>query len=411
LAAPPISPNVRVPITRPQLGRAEADAVARVVRSRWILQGPEVAAFENELGAAVGAAHAVAVSSGTTALELALRVLEVGAGDEVVTVSHSFIATANVVLAVGARPVFVDVQPDSFGMDPALLEAAIGPRCKAILCVHQLGFPCDLRAILEIARRRGLPVVEDAACALGSEILIEDRWERIGRPHGVLACFSFHPRKIITTGDGGMLTTADGALAARLRSLRQHALTVSPEERERNPLARESYQEPAFNFRMTDLQAAIGRPQLARLDPFMAERRRLAASFAAALEDHPVLVPVIERSSSRTNWQSYPTLLRPAGEMTQDQVLHFLLDRGISGRRGLSNAHQEPAYTGRNNWSGGPLPVSEYLRDHTVMLPLFQGMTKEEEKLVREAIDELRDAGKRARQTAPPPPSPLPDRR
>jgi perosamine synthetase len=327
----------------------------------------------------------------------------VGVGDEVVTVSHSFIATANAVLAVGARPVFVDVEPGTFGLDPTRLEAAIGPRCKAVMAVHQLGFPCDLGQILPICRSHGVPLVEDAACALGSEVLLEDRWERIGRPHGIVACFSFHPRKIITTGDGGMITTADSALAARLRSLRQHALNVSVEERDKNPLVRESYAEPAYNFRMTDLQAAIGRPQLARLDPFMAERRRLAAAYSEALADHPLLAAVVERPWSRTNWQSYPVSLRDNIEMTQDQILQFFLDRGISSRRGLTNAHQEPAYAGRDNWRGGPLPVSEHLRDRTVMLPLFQGMTKEEERLVRGAIDELRDPAARAPYTSPQP--------
>jgi perosamine synthetase len=232
-------------------------------------------------------------------------------------------------------------------------------------------------------------------------VLLEDRWDRIGRPHGLMACFSFHPRKIITTGDGGMITTADGAVATRLRSLRQHALNVTLAERERNPLARESYGEPAYNFRMTDLQAAIGRPQLARLDAFMAERRRLAAAYAEALADHPVLAPITERANGRANWQSYPVLLREGGEMSQDQVLQFFLDRGIAGRRGLTNAHQEPAYAGRDTWRAGPLPVSEYLRDHTVMLPLFQGMTKEEERFVREAMDQLRDPAARAPYISP----------
>ncbi len=390
-------------MTRPQLGRAEADAVARVVRSRWVMQGPEVAAFENELAATVGAAHAVAVSSGTAALELALRALGIGTGDEVVTVSHSFIATANVVLAVGARPVFVDVERDTFGMDPTLVEAAIGPRCKAILSVHQLGFPCDLAELLAIATRHGLPLIEDAACALGSEILLEDRWDRIGRPHGRLACFSFHPRKIITTGDGGMITTGDGALAARLRSLRQHAMNVTLAERERNPLARESYDEPAYNFRMTDLQAAIGRPQLARLDAFMAERRRLAAAFSLALEDHPVLAP--GRRSPRLAHQLAELPHPPARRRRDDPGPGAAVParpRASPAGAGLTNAHQEPAYAGRDNWRGGPLPVSEYLRENTVMLPLFQGMTKEEERLVREAIEDLRDPAARAPYRAAP---------
>jgi perosamine synthetase len=389
--AAPVPPTVRVPITRPQLGKNEADAVSRVVRSRWVIQGPEVAAFEGELAAAVGAAHAVAVSSGTSALELAMRVLGIGPGDEVITASHSFIATANAVVTVGARPVFVDIERDTFGIDPALVEAAVSPRTRAILCVHQLGFPCALGPLLALGKRLGIPVLEDAACALGSELDLNGHWERIGRPHGVMACFSFHPRKIITTGDGGMITTHDGALAARLRLLRQHAMSVSTEARDRDPLAREQYTEPAYNCRMTDLEAAIGRPQLARLDAFMAERRRLAAVYATLLEDHPVLVAPVERADSRTNWQSYPALVREGSGVDQDQLLRFFFERGIACRRGVSNAHEEPAYAGRDNWRApGPLPVSEYLRRNVVMLPLFHGMTREEEKIVKTALTELR---------------------
>jgi perosamine synthetase len=389
VAAPNV-PVLRVPMTRPQLGKPEADAAARVVRSGWVLQGPEVAAFEGELAAAVGAPYAVAVSSGTAALELALRALNIGPGDEVITVSHSFIATANAIVAVGARPVFIDVEPDTFGMDPRQLPAAIGPRTRAILCVHQLGFPCQLGPILAFAREHRLPLIEDAACALGSEIEIDNRWERIGRPHGTIACFSFHPRKIITTGDGGMITTADSAIAARIRGLRQHAMSVAPEDRERDPMAREHYSEPAYNFRMTDIAAAVGRPQLARLDDYMADRRRLAAAFNHALVDHPYLAPVVEHERSRANWQSYPLLMRPNCGMTQDEAVRFFFERGIACRRGLTNAHQEPAYAGRDNWrAAGPLTVSEELRDRVVMLPLFHGMNKQEEKFVREAIAEL----------------------
>jgi dTDP-4-amino-4,6-dideoxygalactose transaminase len=391
LAAPPSASNVRVPITRPQLGKTEADAVARVVRSRWVIQGPEVAAFEGELAAAVGSSHAVAVSSGTGALELALRVLGVGPGDEVITVSHSFIATANCIMAVGAMPVFVDVERDNFGMNPGLVAEAVTPKTKAILAVHQLGFPCELGPIMDIGRKHGIAVVEDAACALGSELSIDGRWERIGRPHGVMACFSFHPRKVITTGDGGMITTHDGALATRLRLLRQHAMPVSTADREKDPLARESFVEPGYNYRMTDLEAAIGRPQLARLDAFLADRRRLAAVFAAALEDHPVLEAPSERASARVNWQSYPTTVRQGSGLDQDQVLRFFLERGIACRRGIANAHQEPAYTSRpDRFRAGPMPVSEALRAHTVMIPLFHGMTKEEERLVKNAINDLR---------------------
>jgi dTDP-4-amino-4,6-dideoxygalactose transaminase len=378
--------TIRVPIVRPDLGPDEAEAVARVVRSGWVMQGPEVAAFEREFAAAVGAPHAVAVSSGTAALELALRVLGVGPGDEVVTVSHSFIATANVVLAVGARPVFVDVERDTLGMDPDGVKAAVGPRTRAILAAHQLGLPCALAALAS----HGLPLVEDAACALGSEVELGGRWQRIGAPHGALACFSFHPRKVITTGDGGMITTADAGFAQRLRLLRQHAMSIPPEARDRDPLAREQFIEPAFNARMTDLQAAVGRPQLRRLDASLAERRRLAAALMAALADHPVLLPPAVRPDARPNWQSFPVFLRPG--VDQEKVLRWFFDRGIACRRGLGNAHQEPAYAGRQSWSGGPLPVSEALRTHTLLLPLFHGMTPEEEGLVLQALRDLRAA-------------------
>ena len=397
MAAPnTASSPIKVPITRPALGKAEADAVSRVVKSGWIFQGPEVAAFETELAAAVDAPEAVAVSSGTTALELVLRALGVGPGDEVITVSHSFIATANAIVATGARPVFVDVERDTFSMDPAGVPSAVSPRTKAILVAHQLGFPADLRALLEISSAHGVPLVEDAACALGTEVDADDRWERIGRPHGVAACFSFHPRKIITTGDGGMITTRDSALAAKLRAWRQHGLTVSAEVRNKDPLARETYTDPAFNFRLTDLQAAVGRPQLARLDQYIADRRRLASAFIEELLDHPVLAAPVERPEARANWQSFPTLVKTESDLDQEQMLRFLLDRGIAGRRGISNAHQEPAYAGRDTWRGGPLPVSELLRDRTVMLPLYHGMSKDEERLVRQAIVDLRDPAARA---------------
>jgi dTDP-4-amino-4,6-dideoxygalactose transaminase len=382
---------VKVPIVRPDLGAAEAEAAARVVRSGWIMQGPEVAAFEHELAAYVGAPHAVAVSNGTVALELALRVLGVGPGDEVITVSHSFIASANCVVTVGATPVFVDVEPDTFSMDPRRIAAARSPRTKAVLCVHQLGFPCDLAAIAAAAGE--LPILEDAACAIGTEAELDGRWERIGRPRGRIACFSFHPRKVVTTGEGGMLTTADAALADRLRLLRNHAMTLPPEIRDKDPLARERFVEPGTNARLTDLQAAIGRSQLARLPATIAERRRLAAAYTAALVDHPVLAPPTERPAARSNIQSYPTQLRPGSKLDQRGVLELLLARGIAGRRGIANAHQEPAYAGRGNHRiSGSLEVSERLRDRVVMLPLFNGMTAEEEAAVLDALAELRKA-------------------
>src|SRR4051794_38725620 len=215
-----------VPVARPYLGMEEVSAAERAILSGWVTQGPEVAAFEKEFAAFVGAPHACAVSSGTTALHLALLAAGVRRGDEVITVSHSYIATANSIRYCGALPVFVDIEPETFNIDPQKIEPAITERTRAILCVHQMGLPCDLSPILTIAGKYNIPVVEDAACAIGSEILWDGNWERIGKPHSDIACFSFHPRKLLTTGDGGMLTTRDAEIDARFRLWRQHGMST-----------------------------------------------------------------------------------------------------------------------------------------------------------------------------------------
>jgi len=377
---------VKIPIVRPMLGDAEVAAAERVIRSGWLTQGPEVAAFEKEFAAAVGAAHAVAVSNCTAALEVCLRALDVGMrpDDEVITVSHSFIATANACITVGAKPIFVDVQPDTYGMDPELLAKAIGARTKAIMPVHQIGMPCDIAAIVDVAKKHDIPVIEDAACAIGAKV----DGARIGKPHGKVACFSFHPRKIVTTGDGGMITTNDEELAKRLRLLRQHAMSVPDTVRHHSDkIVFEEYTEPAFNLRMTDLQASVGRPQLARLDDIVKERRRLADRYRHALADHPLLSPPVERRGFESNWQSYALAMKGGNQV---EILQKLVDRGIAAKRGIMNSHQEPAYAGQGTWGGGPLPVSEQLRDRSILIPLFHGMTDAEQDEVILAVKEVK---------------------
>jgi len=216
-----------IPISRPAMGEPEAQAARRAILSGWTTQGPEVQAFEEAFARTVGAPHACAVSSCTTALHLALLVVGVRPGDEVIVPSHSFIATANAVRYCGATPVFVDIEPHSWNLDPALVERAVTPRTRALLAVHQMGLPCDLRRLVAVARRFELPIVEDAACAAGSQILWNGQWQPIGRPHGDIACFSFHPRKVISTGDGGMITTARDDWARQMRRLRQHGMSLS----------------------------------------------------------------------------------------------------------------------------------------------------------------------------------------
>ncbi len=384
---------IRVPIVRPALGKAEQDAVARVIASGWITQGPEVAALETETAAALGAAHAVCVSNATVAIELCLRVAGVKRGDDVVTVSHSFIATANAVVAAGARPVFADIDADTYGMSPASLESAITDRTTAILCVHQIGIPCNIQAIMRIAKSRGIPVIEDAACAIGTAINVDGAWQRIGRPHGLFACFSFHPRKVVTTGDGGLITTNDETMATRFRLLRQHAMSIPDTVRHNSSqVVFEDYTEPAWNYRMTDLQAAVGRPQIARLDEIIAERRAIAKHYADALSAQTLFLVPKERPDARTNWQTYALRIRPNAPVSQREVLQYLVDHGVASKRGISNAHQEIAYRDRSTWACGQTPcagcasggrcerllVSEDARDSTIMIPLFHGMTEAE---------------------------------
>ena len=362
------APSV-IPIAKPVLDEREVEAVRRVILSGWVTQGPEVAAFEREFAECVGAPHAVAVSNCTTALHLALLAVGVKAGDEVITVSHSFIATANAIRYCGATPVFVDIEPDTFNIDPDLIEPAITAKTRAILCVHQLGMPCDMARIVEIGRRHGLPVIEDAACAIGSEILWNGQWEKVGKPHGDIACFSFHPRKVITTGDGGMLTTANPEYDQKFRLWRQHSMSVPDTVRHgAREVIFESYPEVGFNYRMTDLQAAVGRVQLSRLPEIVSSRRAIAMAFGEVLAGIPELDLPVEPAWARTNWQSYCVLL-PAGT-GQRAVMQCLLDDGVSTRRGVMCSHRERPYSERLELAPSPLPVSETVQDRGLMLPL-----------------------------------------
>jgi perosamine synthetase len=357
-----------IPIAKPLIGRSEADAASRAIMSGWLTQGREVAAFEREFAAAVGAPYACAVSSCTTALHLALLAAGVQPGDEVVTVSHSFIATANVVRYCGATPIFVDIEPGTFNIDAARIEQALSTRTRAILCVHQLGMPCDLAAIAAIARRRGLPVIEDAACAAGSEVYWNGRWERIGKPHGDVACFSFHPRKVITTGDGGMLTTSNAEWDRRFRLLRQHGMDVTDTVRHgSSDVIFESYPVLGFNYRMTDVQAAIGREQLVRLPSIVASRRALANRYRLLLRGIPDLILPAEPAWARSNWQSFA--VRLPDWCDQRDVMQFMLDGGVATRRGVMCAHRQAPYQEPSSAEGG-LPDSERAEDRTILLPL-----------------------------------------
>lgn len=376
----------RVQFSRPLLGKKELSAAGRAILSGWVTQGPKVKEFEDAFAAYTNAKYACAVSNGSAALHLALLAIGVAPGSAVITVSHSFIATANSIRNCGAKPIFIDIDLDTYNMSPKSLEKCLLKDCRlvkgelrhklgrvaAILPVHQMGIPCDLGSILALARRFGIPVVEDAACAIGSEIKIAGKWGRIGKPHGDIACFSFHPRKIITTGEGGMITANNRAYDNKFRLLRHHGMNIT--DRQRHSMKKvifEKYSISGYNYRLSDIQAAIGIEQLNRLPELLKERREIVQLYQTGLKDiKGIELPSISYRC-RPNWQSYPIRLSANLMPWRNRIMQRLLDAGISTRRGIMNAHQEKPYL-----SGLRLPNSELARDSVILLPIFNGLKK-----------------------------------
>lgn len=374
--------KLNVPITKPSLTEEEARAPFESIKSGWVTQGPKVAEFEQAVAAYTGAKHGIATTSCTTGLHLAMAAIGIGPGDEVICPSFTFIASANAILYTGATVVFCEVDPRTFNIDPNDVEKRITKKTKAIMPVDQIGLACDIDAINDIAKRHGLEVVEDAAPAIGESY----KGRKVGS-NAHQTVFSFHPRKVITTGEGGMITTDDDALADRARKLRAHGMSVSDLDRHKaDRIIIEEYPELGFNYRMTDIQASIGLVQLRRLDELLRLRRARAARYNEELPGiKGIEIPYVPEYAEHT-YQSYCLRLTKDCRLDREDLMTNLLRRGVATRRGVMASHLEKTYTDRNGKVS--LPVTEAATASTMLIPLYATMTDEEQSWVIESLRE-----------------------
>ncbi|MCC6600113.1 MAG: DegT/DnrJ/EryC1/StrS family aminotransferase [Crocinitomicaceae bacterium] len=363
---------MKIPVAKPFLSKEEAQYAYDTILTNWVTQGPRVQEFEEKFATYTGAKYAVALSNCTTALHLAMIVTGIGKDDEVICPSMSYISTANSIAYVGAKPVFAEVDPATYNIDVHDAEKRITPKTKAILIVHQIGLPADIDAFKELCSKYNLRLIEDAACAAGSAY----KGKKIGS-HSDLVCFSFHPRKVITTGDGGMITTGNEDFYNRLRLLRQHGMSVNDRVRHiSEKVIIEDHLELGYNYRLTDIQAAVGIRQLERLDDLISERRKIADEYSKAFGDIPFIRLPQEPEGYFTNQQSYSIYLKPECPVKRNDLMQQLLDVGISTRRGVMTSHRETAY--RSHCMGLSLPRSEDASDNSIVIPLYVPMSNEE---------------------------------
>lgn len=360
-----------IAIAKPYLTTDEAQSAYDTILSGWVTQGPKVQEFEEKFAKYIGTDYAVALSNCTTALHLAMIVSGIKEGDEVICPSMSYIATANSIKYVGAVPVFGEVNT-SYNLDITDVEKRITKKTKAILLVHQIGMPADIDTFRELCNKHNLLLIEDAACAAGSSY----KGKKIGS-HSDLVCFSFHPRKVITTGDGGMITTSREDFYKRLKLLRQHAMSINDRARHNSSkIIFEEHVEVGYNYRMTDIQAAVGIKQLEKLDWLIEERRKVAHQYFEALKNIESIRLPFEKDNYFSNYQSYSIYLKPSCKISRNELMQKLLEEGIASRRGIMTSHREPAYA--KACKGLSLPVSEDLCDRSILIPLFVPMQKEE---------------------------------
>jgi perosamine synthetase len=360
-----------IPIAKPYLTKEDAQAAYDTILTGWITQGPRVQEFEEKFSLYTGSKYAVAVSNCTTALHLAMIVSGVGPGDEVICPSMSYIATANCIKYVGATPVFAEINPTTYNIDIADAASKITSKTKAILIVHQVGMPADIDAFKILCDQHHLKLIEDAACAAGSAY----KNKKIGS-HSDIVCFSFHPRKVVSTGDGGMITTNNEDHYNRLKLLRQHGMSINDRVRhESSTIIFEDHLEVGYNYRMTDIQAAVGIKQLEKLDWIVEERRKVAMYYLEQLKDINWIVLPYEAPGYFSNYQSFCITLKDDAPVTRNELMQKFLDEKIATRRGVMTTHRETAYKHDATYH---LPVSEKAHDNSLVIPLFVPMEKKD---------------------------------
>jgi perosamine synthetase len=371
----------KVAFSRPFFGIEEERAAADVIRSGWVVGGPRLAEFEKRFAACCNAEHAVGVSSWTTGAFLVLKTLGIGAGDEVIVPSLTFIASVNVIVHVGAMPVFVDIDPLTYNLDPDDVASKINPRTRAILPIDQVGMPCEIDRILELADDHKLIVIQDAACGFGAKF----RDKPVGADAPV-SVFSLHARKVITTGEGGMIVTNDGVIATKIRRLRHQGMSLSDVERHGlSPTVFESYPEIGYNFRITDIQAAIGLCQLDRLEDILARRRKVALRYITGLSQHPYLATPFVPEYANPNWQSFQIRVSEKGPLSRNALMEALDKKGIVTRRGVMASHLERPY----RCYKALLPQTERAATECMQLPMHAGMSEVEVDTVLSAIEAI----------------------
>lgn len=382
------TPARRIAIARPVLGEEEWQALREPLDKGWLTQGPCVSRFEKEFAARHNVKHGLAATSCTTALHLALAALDVGPGDEVIVPAFTWVATANVVLYCGAKPVLVDVDPQTYNIDPAAVRKAITPRTKAIIAVHLFGLCADMDAIKDVAGN--IPIIEDAACAAGASYR-----GRMAGSLGTMGCFSFHPRKSITTGEGGMITTDDDKLAEKINILRNHGATISEEQRHHGP---QPYLLPdfnllGFNYRMTDLQGAVGSVQLKRLDGFLAERREWAEYYERELADiNWLATPSVPRDCAH-GWQAYVCRVDESlSPCPRNEIMQRLEELGVSTRPGTHAVHMLGLYREKLGCRDDDFPGARDCDRYTIAIPLHNAMNSEDYQYVVETLHRVSDS-------------------